>query len=66
MVLKVHDFDTALPPCPYCTSSLLKLSDMWGVFYACDDCGFEEETLEGLREIIHFQWGSLTRQEAVA
>lgn len=27
--------------CPHCDSPLCKLSDMWGSFYACEDCGYE-------------------------
>jgi DNA-directed RNA polymerase subunit M/transcription elongation factor TFIIS len=27
--------------CPHCGSTLLELSDMWGPFYACEDCGYE-------------------------
>ncbi len=46
MVWTVRELTTTLPPCPCCTSPLLELSDMWGVFYACEDCGYEVETLE--------------------
>ncbi len=28
-------------PCPHCDSPLFELSDMWGPFYACEDCGYE-------------------------
>ncbi len=27
--------------CPHCGSTLFELSDMWGPFYACEDCGYE-------------------------
>jgi DNA-directed RNA polymerase subunit M/transcription elongation factor TFIIS len=32
---------TFLGPCPHCGSPLFELSDMWGPFYACEDCGYE-------------------------
>ena len=32
---------TFLDPCPHCDSPLFELSDMWGPFYACEDCGYE-------------------------
>jgi hypothetical protein len=32
---------TFLGPCPHCDSPLFELSDMWGPFYACEDCGYE-------------------------
>jgi hypothetical protein len=28
-------------PCPHCDGPLFELSDMWGPFYACEDCGYE-------------------------
>jgi hypothetical protein len=32
---------TFLNLCPHCDSPLFELSDMWGPFYACEDCGYE-------------------------
>jgi DNA-directed RNA polymerase subunit M/transcription elongation factor TFIIS len=32
---------TFLGLCPHCGSTLSELSDMWGPFYACEDCGYE-------------------------
>ena len=32
--------------CPHCDSSLFELSDMWGPFYACEECGYEFDPLE--------------------
>ena len=32
---------TFLGPCPHCDSPLFELSDMWGPFFACEDCGYE-------------------------
>jgi len=32
--------------CPHCASSLFELSDMWGPFYACENCGYEFDPLE--------------------
>jgi hypothetical protein len=33
-------------PCPHCGSPLFELSDMWGPFYACEECGYEFDPLE--------------------
>ena len=27
--------------CPHCDSPLFELSDMWGPFFACEECGYE-------------------------
>jgi hypothetical protein len=32
---------TFFGPCPHCGNPLFELSDMWGPFYACEDCGYE-------------------------
>ena len=32
--------------CPHCDSHLFQLSDMWGPFYACEECGYEFDPLE--------------------
>jgi len=32
--------------CPHCASSLSALFDLWGPFYACEDCGYEFDPLE--------------------
>jgi rubredoxin len=32
--------------CPHCASPLFTLSDMWGPFYACEECGYEFDPLE--------------------
>ena len=32
--------------CPYCNSPLSELSDMWGPFYACEECGYEVDEVE--------------------
>jgi len=32
--------------CPHCASSLSELADLWGPFYACEDCGYEFDPLE--------------------
>jgi hypothetical protein len=32
---------TFFGPCPHCGSPLFVLSDMWGPFYACEECGYE-------------------------
>jgi hypothetical protein len=28
-------------PCPHCACALDELWDMWGPFYACEECGYE-------------------------
>lgn len=33
-------------PCPHCDSPLFELSDMWGPFYACEECGYEFDPLD--------------------
>jgi hypothetical protein len=32
--------------CPHCDSPLFELCDMWGPFYACEECGYEFDPLE--------------------
>ena len=32
--------------CPHCDSPLSELSDMWGPFYACEECGYEVDEVE--------------------
>ena len=32
--------------CPHCDSPLFELFDLWGPFYACEDCGYEFDPLE--------------------
>lgn len=32
--------------CPHCDSTLLQLCDMWGPFYACEECGYEFDPRE--------------------
>jgi DNA-directed RNA polymerase subunit M/transcription elongation factor TFIIS len=66
MVWTARDLNTTFPSCPLCTSSLLELSDMWGVFYACDECGYETEALEAGLEINGSRQRGLVRQLAVA
>jgi len=66
MVWTARDRNTAFPSCPLCASFLLELSDMWGVFYACDECGYETETIDPSPENHHFEHGRVVRQEAVA
>jgi hypothetical protein len=58
--------NTTFPSCPLCASSLLELSDMWGVFYACDECGYETETIDPSPENHHFEHGHLVRPVPVA
>jgi len=38
--------DVAATLCPQCDSSLSELSDVWGPFYACDECGYELDGVE--------------------
>ena len=66
MVFTVHDLDTACPPCPQCVNILREASDMWGVFYSCDKCGFEAEVLGAGLEANHSRQLLLVRQEAIA
>lgn len=66
MVWTARDSNTTFPSCPLCASSLLELSDMWGVFYACDECGYETEAIDPSLENHHFEHRLLVRQEAVA
>ncbi len=33
-------------PCPHCDNCLFELSDMWGPFYACEECGYEFDPLD--------------------
>jgi DNA-directed RNA polymerase subunit M/transcription elongation factor TFIIS len=51
MAWTVHELATTLPSCPCCASALLELSDMWGAFYACEECGYEVEDLQADLEI---------------
>jgi hypothetical protein len=37
---------TFLGVCPHCSGPLFELSDMWGPFYACEECGYEFDPLE--------------------
>jgi len=37
---------TFLGTCPHCNGPLFVLSDMWGPFYACEECGYEFDPLE--------------------
>lgn len=53
MAWMVRELTTTFPSCPCCTSPLLELSDMWGAFYACEECGYEVEALEIDLEMKH-------------
>ena len=46
MVLIGYSSLTFFGPCPHCDSPLFELSDMWGPFYACEECGYEFDPLE--------------------
>ena len=66
MVRTARDLNSTFPSCPLCASSLLELSDMWGVFYACDQCGYETEATDPSLGNHHSEHGRVVRQEAVA
>jgi predicted amidophosphoribosyltransferase len=55
MAWNVRELTATFPTCPFCGSPLLESSDMWGAFYACEECGYEGEALETELEINHPQ-----------
>ncbi len=46
MVSIRYSLRTSLGVCPHCDGSLFEMSDMWGLFYACEECGYEFDPLE--------------------
>jgi hypothetical protein len=46
MVSIRYSLRTSLGTCPHCDGSLFEMSDMWGPFYGCEECGYEFDPLE--------------------
>jgi hypothetical protein len=66
VVWTVYDFSTKIPSCPYCDRPLSESSDLWGVFYACNECGYEVEAPEASLELKQLEHRRLVRQAIAA